>query len=81
MTIYLVGGKWYYKDLNKAIERAKERIRPNRQWQIELEWTCDEDWEVKQKKNGNYIVSGTVHSDPYYSHNTTCTIRPIETED
>jgi hypothetical protein len=35
MTIYLVGGKWYYKDLNKAIERAKERIRPNRQWQIE----------------------------------------------
>lgn len=73
MIVYAVGGQWYYKDLNKAIEGAKERIRPNRQWQIDEGWTCDEVWEVKQEKNGNYIVSGTV--------NATCTIRPIETDD
>ena len=79
MTIYVVAGKWYYKTLDKAIEKAKEYI-------IDFNTDCyniKNDWEIKTHKSGKYTVQVTIES--LYRKTcpsiSTCTIRPIEIED
>lgn len=79
MTIYVVGGRWYYKNFNKAVEKAKEYITNfNSDY-----YNIKNDWEIKTHKDGKYTVQVTIESlyrkcCPSIS---TCVIRPIETED
>ena len=79
MTIYKVNKKWYYKDYDKAIERAKEYCRPVEKFLLKG-WASLEDWEIIKVKNG-YLIKGIIMTSNLNCFHPRCKIEIIETED